>query len=108
MERSEKDAGKAEQGEAESAWTAVVSAAEAVLAEIDADRVQVRPQPFQLILRYPHLQHCWCVRLLKSNCDTLLTSRRRLRSVSSTMPIPQQRKSGKTMRTSRSRSSQHS
>jgi hypothetical protein len=44
MERSEKDAGKAEEDEAESAWAAVVSAAEAVLAEIDADRVQVRPQ----------------------------------------------------------------
>eukprot|EP01043_Picozoa_sp_COSAG02_P004160 COSAG02_NODE_107_length_36312_cov_45.037942_9_plen_62_part_00 len=44
MERAKKDAEKAEEGEAESAWAAVVSAAEAVLAEIDADRVQVCPQ----------------------------------------------------------------
>ena len=44
MQRAEKDAGKAEDGEAESSWAAVVSAAEAVLAEIDADRVQVCPQ----------------------------------------------------------------
>jgi hypothetical protein len=43
MERAEKDAAKAEDGEAETAWAAVVAAAEAVLAEIDADRVQARP-----------------------------------------------------------------
>ena len=42
MERAEKNAGKVEDDEAETAWAAVVSASEAVLAEIDADRVQVR------------------------------------------------------------------
>lgn len=44
MERAEKDACKADEGQAEQAWAAVVAASETVIAEIDADRLQVRNQ----------------------------------------------------------------
>ena len=52
MERAEKDAEKAEdEKKAETAWAAVVAAAELVLAEIDADRLQVCPQSTSKPLR---------------------------------------------------------
>eukprot|EP01046_Picozoa_sp_COSAG06_P004036 COSAG06_NODE_164_length_21596_cov_37.740500_10_plen_129_part_00 len=49
MARAEKDAAKAaaEDAEAEAAWAAVVTAAGAVLAEIDGDRLQVKQQQQQ-------------------------------------------------------------